>query len=63
MYHNITNDIQKTWTESGNMTIFFTNIRIRFKYIGYLDIFRILYIRTEFIQIQNDATQNPHINL
>ena len=52
MSRNITNCIQKTWTESGNMVIFGTNIRTRFKYIYYLDIFRFLYIRTEFIQAQ-----------
>ena len=38
MSRNITNCIQKIWTESGNMLIFGTNIRIRFRYICYLDI-------------------------
>ena len=60
---NIPNCIQKILTESDNIVIFCTNIRIRFRYICYLDIFRFLYIRTELIQTQNDSTQNPHINL
>ena len=63
MSRNITNCIQKAWTESGNMIIFCINIRTRFRYICYLDIFRFLYIITELIQTQNDPTQNPHINL
>ena len=37
MSHNITNCIQKTRIESGNMIIFGTNIRTRFRYICYLD--------------------------
>ena len=52
-----------TWTELDNMVIFATNIRIRFRYICYLDIFRFPYIRTELIEAQNDSTQNPQINL
>ena len=63
MDHNITNCIQKTWTESVNMIIFGTNIRTRFRYICYLDIFRFIYIKTELIQTQKDPTQHPHINL
>ena len=59
MSHNITNCIQKTWTESGNMVIFGTNIQIRLRYICYLDIFRFVYIRTELIQTQKNPTQNP----
>ena len=58
---NITNNIQKTWTESYNMVVFGSNIQTRFRYICYLDIFRFLYIITKFIQTQNDPTQNPHI--
>ena len=38
MSNNITNCIQKIWTESDNMVIFGTNIRTRFRYICYLDI-------------------------
>ena len=60
---NITDCIRKTLTESDNMVIFGTNIQIRFRYICYLDIFRFIYIRTEFIQTQNDLIQNLHINL
>ena len=60
---NITNCIQKTWTKLDNMVIFCTNTQTRFRYIYYLYIFRFLYIRTKLIQIQNDPTQNPHINL
>ena len=63
MSRNITNCIQNTWTESNNMVIFGTHIRIRFRYICYLSIFRFLYIKTELIQTQNDPNQNPHINL
>ena len=59
MSHNITNCIQKTLTESGNMVIFGGNIRTRFRYICYLDIFMFLYIITELIHTQ----KNPHINL
>ena len=61
MNRNITNCIQKTWTESVNMIIFGTNIRTRFRYICYLDIFRFIYIRTELIQAQYDSIQNPLI--
>ena len=60
---NITNCIQKSWTESGNMVIFGTNIQIGFRYICCLDIFRFLYIRTELIQTQKFPTQNSRINL
>ena len=63
MRRNILNCIQKTWTKSGNMIIFGTNIQIRFRYISYLDIFRFLYIRIELIQTQKEPTQNPFINL
>ena len=49
MDHNITNCIQKTWTELCNMVIFCTNIRTRIRYSYYLDIFKFLHIRTEFI--------------
>ena len=52
MSHNITNCIQKIWTELS----FDTNIRIRLRYICYLDIFRLLYIITELIQTQKDPT-------
>ena len=38
MSRNITNCIQKTWTESSNMVIFGTNIQTGFIYIFYLDI-------------------------
>ena len=38
MSRNITNYIQKIWTELSNMVIFCTNIRIRFRYILYLNI-------------------------
>ena len=41
MDHNITNRNQKTYTKSGNMVIFGTNIRNTFRYICYLDIFRV----------------------
>ena len=51
MYHNITNDIQKTLTKSGNMAILLQISESVLDNIGYLDIFRFLYIRTEFIQI------------
>ena len=63
MNRNTTNCIQKTWTESGNIVIFGTNIRIRFRYICYLDIFRFLYIRTKLIQTEKNPTKNLHINL
>ena len=44
MNRKITNCIQKTWTKSDSMVIFYTNIQTRFRYICYLDIFRFLYI-------------------
>ena len=39
MCYRITNCIQKILTESDNKNNFGTNIRTRFGYIGYLDIF------------------------
>ena len=63
MDRNITNCIQKTWTESSNMIIFGTNIRTHFRYICYLDIYRLIYIKTELIQTQKNTTQNQHLNL
>ena len=63
MDRNITNCILKTWIESGNIVTSGINIRTRFRYICYFDIFRLLYIKTVHIQTQKDPTQNPHINL
>ena len=61
MCHRKINCIQNTWTESGIKIIFGTNIRVHFRYIGYLDIFMFLHIRIKIIQTRKDPTQTPLI--
>ena len=63
MRRNITNCIQKTWTESEN-TVILVQISEPISDTFFIKIFfRFLYIRTELIHTQKDSTQNSHINL
>ena len=52
---------QNILTESDNKIIFGTNIRVRFRYIGYLDIFMFLHVRVKIFRILKDPTRTPLI--